>query len=128
MAEQPTVEFHQVSLAASGLSPNSQDFGYCLGLLHHMPDTAAAIRFCAVLFKHRLPLLLHLRYAFDNCPRWLRWLWRLSYAFRTLILRLTPPKHLITDLIALSIYWPLARLARLAERMGLSVAPFPLSH
>ena len=31
-----------------------------------------------------------LYYAFDNRPRWFRWLWRLSNAARLLIRRLPP--------------------------------------
>ena len=30
----------------SGLELNSQDFGYCLGVLHHIPDTQEAINAC----------------------------------------------------------------------------------
>ena len=126
LADQPNVQFHQASVAASGLPPNSQDFGYSLGVLHHVPDTAAAIRSCAALLKPGAPLLLYLYYAFDNRPRWFRLLWHLSNAARLLIRRLPPrPKQLITDLIALTVYWPLSRLASLAEAAGLSVASFP---
>lgn len=129
LARQPNVQFHQASVASSGLSPSSQDFGYSLGVLHHVPDTAAAIRSCAELLRPGAPLLLYLYYAFDNRPRWFRLLWRLSNVARLLIRRLPPrPKQLITDLIALAVYWPLARLAWLAERMGLRVASFPLSY
>jgi SAM-dependent methyltransferase len=59
------VQFHQASVAASGLQPNSQDFGYSLGVLHHVPNTAAAIRSCTELLKPGAPLLLYLYYAFD---------------------------------------------------------------
>ena len=129
LADQPNVQFHQSSVAASGLPPNSQDFGYCLGVLHHVPDTAAAIRSCAALLKPGAPLLLYLYYAFDNRPGWVRWLWHLSNAARLLIRRLQPrPKQLVTDLIALTVYWPLSRLASLAEAAGLPVASFPLSY
>ena len=41
LANQSNVQFHQASVAASGLPPNSQDFGTSLGVLHHVPDTAA---------------------------------------------------------------------------------------
>jgi len=62
------------------------------------------------------PLLLYLYYAFDNRPRWFRLLWHLSNAARLLIRRLPPrPKQLVTDLIALTVYWPLARLVSLPE-------------
>ena len=90
LADQPNVQFHQASVAASGLLPNSQDFGYSLGVLHHVPDTAAAIRSCAALLKPGAPLLLYLYYSFDNRPRWFRWLWHLSNAARLLIRRLPP--------------------------------------
>ena len=129
LADQPNVQFHQTSVAASGLPPSSQDFGYSLGVLHHVPNTAAAIRSCADLLKPGAPLLLYLYYAFDNRPRWFRWLWALSNAARLLIRRLPPhPKQLLTDLIALTVYWPLSRLASLAEAAGLPVASFPLSY
>ena len=129
LANQPNVQFHQASVAVSGLQPSSQDFGYSLGVLHHVPDTAAAIRSCTELLKPGAPLLLYLYYAFDNRPRWFRWLWRLSNAARLLIRRLPPRfKQLVTDLIALTIYWPLSRLASLAEAAGLPVSSFPLSY
>jgi SAM-dependent methyltransferase len=129
LADQSNVHFLQASVAASGLSPSSQDFGYSLGVLHHVPNTAAAIRSSTDLLKPGAPLLLYLYYAFDNRPRWFRLLWRLSNAARLLIRRLPPrPKQLVTDLIALAVYWPLSRLASLAESAGLSVASFPLSY
>ena len=42
LGEEPNVQFHQASVAASGLPPNSQNSGYSLGVLHHVPDTAPA--------------------------------------------------------------------------------------
>jgi SAM-dependent methyltransferase len=129
LADQPNVQFHQASVAASALQPSSQDFGYSLGVLHHVPDTAAAIRSCTELLKPGAPLLLYLYYAFDNRPRWFRSLWQISNVARLLIRCLPPrPKQLVTDLIAFTIYWPLARLAALAEAAGLPVASFPLSY
>ena len=129
LADQPNIEFHQTSVAASGLQPGSQDFGYSLGVLHHVPDTAAAIRSCTEALKPGAPLLLYLYYAFDNRSRWFRWLWQLSNIARLLIRRVPPtPKQLVTDLIALTIYLPLARFAALAEAIGLPVASFPLSY
>ncbi len=129
LGDQPNVHSHQASVAAHGLPPNRQDFGYSLGVLHHVLDTTAAIRSCAELLKPGAPLLLYLYYAFDNRPRWFRMLWRLSNAARLLIRRLPPrPKQLVTDLIAVTVYWPLARLAALAEAAGLPVTSFPLSY
>ncbi len=98
-------------------------------MLHHVPDTAAAIRSCVELLKPGAPLLLYLYYAFDNRPRWFRWLWPGSNCARLLIRRLPPRlKQLVTDLTALSVYRPLARLAAFAECLGLPVGSFPLSY
>ena len=122
------VVFHKNSVDSTGLQPGSQDFGYSLGVLHHVPDTAAAIRSCAELLKPGAPLLLYLYYAFDNRPFWFQALWRLSDLIRKVIYRLTPAlKNLVTDLIATLVYWPLARFSRLMSGLGLNVHCVPLS-
>lgn len=123
------VSFHRESVDSSGLLPSSQDFGYSLGVLHHVPDTAAAIRSCVSLLKPGAPFLLYIYYAFDNRPWWFRALWRLSDWARRVIFRLPPGlKHGVTDVIAALVYWPLARLSLLIERMGLRVESVPLSY
>lgn len=128
LADYANVEFHHASVASSGLLPNSQDFGYSIGVLHHVPDTAAAIRSCAELLKPGAPLLLYLYYSFENRPRWFVILWRLTNVARLFIHRLPArSKQYVTDLLALTVYFPLARLASLAEAAGLPVACFPLS-
>jgi len=129
LAEFSNVEFHYATVDSVILPPFSQDFGYSLGVLHHVPDTAAAIHSCTTLLKHGAPLLLYLYYAFDNRPIWYRMIWRLSDQVRQLIYRLPPSmKHLITDIIATIIYWPLARLSKLLEHFGCSVKLIPLSY
>ncbi len=123
------VTFHRESVDSSGLLSGSQDFGYSLGVLHHVPDTAAAIRSCVSLLKPGAPLLLYLYYAFDNRPWWFRALWRLSDWARRVIFRLPPGlKHGVTDVIAALVYLPLARLSLLMERLGLPVGSIPLSY
>ncbi len=128
LASVDNVMFHSGSVAASGLAPGSQDFGYALGVLHHVPDTAAAIRSCVALLKRGAPLLLYLYYAFDHRPWWFRALWRVSDVVRRVIIRLPPGlKHLVTDAIAALVYWPLSRLAGKLEKLGFNVQGFPLS-
>ena len=129
LAGNDNLVFHKASVAASGLAIASQDFGYSLGVLHHVPDTAAAIRSCSDLLKPGSPLLLYLYYSFDNRPAWFRALWRLSNLGRLLIHSLPPrAKQLITDLIAIFIYWPLARLAFFLESFNFPVDVLPLSY
>jgi SAM-dependent methyltransferase len=122
------VLFYKTSLDSTSLQPASQDFGYSLGVLHHVPDTAAAIRSCVELLKPGAPLLLYLYYAFDNRPLWFRALWVLTDFARRLIYRLPPVlKHLVTDAIAALVYWPLARLSSLMTALGVNVHGVPLS-
>lgn len=129
LAAHHNVVFHQASVDYSGLQPDSQDFGYLLGVLHHVPDSAAAIRSCVALLKPGAPLLLYLYYAFDNRPAWFRALWKLSDWGRQLIFRLPAGiKHAVTDLIAGLVYWPLARLCGVLELLQIPVHGIPLSY
>jgi len=121
-------EFHVASVGNLPIPDDSCDFGYSLGVLHHVPDTAAAIRSCTSKLKRDAPLLLYLYYALDNRPAWFRAIWRASDVCRRLVSRL--PHHLrytVTQGIAAVLYWPLARTARLLEIAGVNVERFPLS-
>lgn len=55
--------------------------------------------------------------------------WHFTNVARLLIHRLPPRlKQLVSDLIALFVYWPLSRLAAFAEAAGVSVDSLPLSY
>ena len=128
LADLSNVSFERAGVDDHSLPPSSQDFGYSLGVLHHLPNTEQAIRSCAELLKPGAPLLLYLYYAFENRPWWFRAIWRLADLVRRLICRLPAlMKHLVTDAIAFLVYWPLATLSRLAERLGANVNSVPLS-
>ncbi len=129
LVEHSNIEFHRASVDDPVFPPGSFDFGYSLGVLHHVPNTAAAIRSCVALLKPGAPLLLYLYYAFDNRPWWFRALWWISDWGRRGVYRLPPGlKHRITDVIAALVYWPLARSSLLMERVGLEVEGVPLSY
>lgn len=122
------VEFHRRSVDSTGLSPASMDFGYSLGVLHHVPDTAAAIRSCVLLLKPGAPLLLYLYYAFDNRPPWFRAVWQASDFVRRLVIMLPPwAKGVVSDVIALCVYTPMANASRFLEFLGFNVSNVPLS-
>lgn len=83
---------------------------------------------CVEKLKSGAPFLVYLYYAFDNQPVWFRLLWKLSEVGRSLISRLPfRLKSVVCQLIAALVYFPLARLARLAEKLGRDVTSFPLS-
>ncbi len=108
---------------------NSQDFGYSLGVLHHIPDTQAALSSCVRKLKTGAPFLLYLYYAFDNRPFWYYWLWKISEIFRYVISKLPHTlRYASSQLIAALIYLPLTRFAILCEKIGFDVSNFPLSY
>jgi ubiquinone/menaquinone biosynthesis C-methylase UbiE len=120
--------FHHASVDQLPLPDGSMDFGYSLGVLHHVPDTAGGIASCVRKLKPGAPLLLYLYYAFDNRPPWYRWVWRGSEAIRGVVSRLPERARFLTaDVVAGTVYFPLARLGKLAEKAGLPVSHFPLA-
>ncbi|RST30390.1 class I SAM-dependent methyltransferase [Sphingomonas ginkgonis] len=129
MADQANVEFHCADVDHIPLPDASQDFGYSMGVLHHIPDTEGALRRCTAKLRPGAPFLLYLYYAFDNRPAWFRAVWRGSDLLRRLICRLPiGPRKRVCDIIAVTIYWPLSRLAGEAERRGVSAGHWPLSY
>jgi len=121
------VEYIKASVSESGIPINSQDFGYSLGVLHHVPDTESAINSCVSILKSGAPLLVYLYYAFDNRGWVYRLLWRASDLVRRIICKLPSRfKHLMTDVIAAIVYFPLARLSLLLDKVGINAASIPL--
>ena len=121
------VEYIKASVSESGIPINSQDFGYSLGVLHHVPDTESAINSCVSILKPGAPLLVYLYYAFDNRGWVYRLLWRASDLVRRIICKLPSRfKHLVTDVIAAIVYFPLARLSLLLDKVGINAASIPL--
>jgi len=136
------VTFHVASIEAMPFPDASMDFGYSLGVLHHMPDTQSAIEACVRKLKPGAPLLLYLYYAFDNRPRWFRGLWQASDCARRAVSRMPARmdcarravsrmparmRYAASQALAASVYWPLARSARALERVGMNVDALPLS-
>ena len=107
---------------------NSQDFGYCLGVLHHIPDTLNGIKICSKLLKQNAPFLIYLYYKFDNRNFLFKSLWKISDFLRLLICLLPfSIKRLFTDLLALLVYYPLARLSYVIDKFRISTSSIPLS-
>ena len=128
LAQHSNCVFHQTSVDSMPLVDSSMDFGYSLGVLHHCPDTPAAVAACVRKLKPGAPLLLYLYYAFDNRPAYFRVIWKVSDYLRRLISRLPfAVKAPLCELLALLVYWPLARTAKLLETIGLRVDNLPLS-
>ena len=128
LAGSSNVVFHEASVGALPFEDNSLDFAYSLGVLHHVPDTAEAIRAVAKKLKPGAPLLLYLYYALDGAPFYFRALFEASNVLRQGICQLSPrARFAVTDSIAASVYWPLARGARVLEAAGKLPKYWPLA-
>src|SRR4051794_578838 len=57
------------------LPPNTLDFAYCLGVLHHTPDPQFGLRDIVRALKPGAPLLIYVYYSLEQRPRWYRLLW-----------------------------------------------------
>jgi hypothetical protein len=122
--EHVTLDSKQVPTMAEGTS----DFGFSLENLQQVRDTEAVLTACVRALKRDAPFLLHLPYRFDNRPGWYKTLWQLSDLGRRRISASPPERQRrVTDLIAASVYFPVARTTRALERLGVDVSTVPLS-
>lgn len=121
------VKFHNADLTNMDIDDGSCDFGYSLGVLHHVPDTATAARSCVLKLKPGAPFLVYLYYNLEGENLLRRQLLRIVTAMRYVIARLPRPvRTAVTDLVAAVVYLPLARLARLIETVGGDPSWIPL--
>jgi SAM-dependent methyltransferase len=122
------VSFHAAPLDAMPLPDASMDFGYSIGVLHHLPNPEAGLAACVRKLKRGAPMLVYIYYAFDDRPALYRLVWRTSDVLRRAISQ-TPfrLKSVLAEICAAVIYWPLARGARLFESLGRGVTNWPLA-
>ncbi|MBC3941300.1 class I SAM-dependent methyltransferase [Sphingomonas albertensis] len=128
LAARGNVTFHLSGVDSIPLADGSQDFGYSLGVLHHIPDTEAALKDCVAKLKPGAPFLVYLYYRFDNKPLWFRGVWKASDQIRKVVARLPfGARKACTTALAATVYWPLTRVALGAERLGVNVDNLPLA-
>ena len=121
--------FFKETVDECSLENESQDFGYSLGVLHHIPDTQKAIKDCAIKLKKGAPFLLYLYYDFEDKPALFKFIWKLTNLLRLKVISKLPPKtkKVICGFIAISIYFPFAKFSKLLEILGFNVENIPLS-
>jgi ubiquinone/menaquinone biosynthesis C-methylase UbiE len=120
--------FHNATTDSVNIDHSSMDFGYSLGVLHHIPSTQNALMDCVKLLKPGAPFLVYLYYAFDNKPFWFKAIFKISNFFRIGISRLPHPiRYMFSQILALLIYLPLARFSLLIGKYGINTDNVPLS-
>ena len=66
LSSNQNIRFYKETTDECSITPSSQDFGYCLGVLHHIPNTQKALIDCTKLLKSGAPFLLYLYYNFEK--------------------------------------------------------------
>jgi ubiquinone/menaquinone biosynthesis C-methylase UbiE len=121
-------EFHRATVEEIPLENHSQDFGYSLGVLHHIPDTQAGLQACVDKLKKGAPFLVYLYYRFDNRPFWFRAIWKASDVVRKVVSQMPHGLRFgASQILAATVYFPLARTSKVLEKTGANVEKFPLS-
>lgn len=111
----------QADLLDLPLADGAVDWAYTLGVLHHLADPAAGVANIARAVRPGGLVLLYLYYALDGRGPAYRALFAAADAIRRVTSQLPRPMVLaIATLIAVLVYWPLARIAAVCERVGLS--------
>jgi len=117
------------SVESNEINDSTLDLAVCLGVLHHIQDTGQAIKDIATKIKPGGLFLCYLYYALDNKPLAYRLLWKLSdFLRRSISIMPKIVKVFLADLIAIFIYFPLARTSLLLKKLGISTNNFPLHH
>jgi len=111
--ELPNVSFVEATAETLPFPDGYFDFIFSLGVLHHVPDTQGAIDALTAKLSSGGALLLYLYYAFDTRPGWFKMLWKISDWIRRLVCRLPfPLRYGFSQVVAVFVYWPLARTAK----------------
>tara|TARA_Y100001970_G_scaffold283368_1_gene398294 strand:+ start:72 stop:899 length:828 start_codon:yes stop_codon:yes gene_type:complete len=119
--------FIKSSVHEMPIENDSMDFGYSLGVLHHITKSQEGLNECTSKLKPGAPFLLYLYYSFENRPFWYRLLWKISNYMRLVTSKFPfPIKLFISKVMAIIVYYPLARLALFASKF-IDASNFPLS-
>ena len=123
------VKFINKTILDCKLQNNSQDFGYCLGVLHHTNNVKKNLIKCNNILKKDAPFLLYLYYNFENKGKLFKFIWKISDVIRRLISKLPfVLKKFFCFMIAIIIYLPLAKLSFLLEKMNINNQNIPLNY
>jgi hypothetical protein len=73
--------------------------------------------------------LLYIYYAFENRKPVYRALWKLSDQMRAVVSRLPfGLRYYVSQMLAVTLYWPFARFARILESLGCLPVNWPLAY
>jgi SAM-dependent methyltransferase len=113
IGREDAVELIQTSTDNIPFPDNYFDFGYSLGVLHHIPDTAKALNDCIKKIRPGGYFLLYLYYSLDNKPFYFRIFFFLSNLVRRVVSKMPLKlKKISCDILAVILYLPFVGLCR----------------
>jgi SAM-dependent methyltransferase len=112
------IRFSQAGVDCIPFEDESFDLVFSLGVLHHIPDTQAAMHACVQKVKKGGFFLVYLYYSLDNRGGAYKFLFKCSNLLRGSISKMPfSAKKIICNTIAYTTYWPLARLGLLGKKL-----------
>jgi SAM-dependent methyltransferase len=114
----PNVRITKAGVDNIPFADNTFDFIFSLGVLHHIPDTTAAIR---KIFQKTRPggyFVVYLYYNLDNRGGLYKMLFKLSNGVRKAISRMPQKlKQILAEIISFTVYLPFVFLARICKAL-----------
>jgi len=121
LGEDGSIELVQASTDNIPYPDSYFDFGYSLGVFHHIPDTQKALSDSVKKIKPGGYFLLYLYYSLDNRPFYFRFFYWLSNLVRLGVSKLpSKPKRRVCNVLAVSFYMPFVLLCRFLRWLGVS--------
>ena len=119
----------QETVGINSIPVASLDLAMSLGVLHHIPDTALAIKDVSRSIKPGGVFLCYLYYNLENKPAYYKLIFKGVNIVRQII-SASPQKvrRLSATVIAAVVYWPLARLSKVFSKIGRNTSNLPLHH
>ncbi|MGQ0739709.1 MAG: class I SAM-dependent methyltransferase [Bacteroidota bacterium] len=115
------VHLYKASVDNLPFPDNYFDFGFSLGVLHHIPDTQKAMDACVKKVKQGGYFLVYLYYNLDNRGFLYKTLFFLSNLVRRVVSKMPGRlKKFTCNLLALFFYMPFAGFSRLLKFLGVS--------
>jgi SAM-dependent methyltransferase len=119
IGENDKVELVQASTDNLPFPDGHFDFGYSLGVLHHIPDTQKALNDSVKKVKTGGYFLLYLYYNLDNRSFLFKLLFHLSNSIRWVVSKMPAGlKKFSCDVLAIFLYMPFVLLCRFLKLLG----------
>ena len=128
-AKDPKIVVLQETVGVNSIPVGSLDLAMSLGVLHHIPDTALAIKDVTRSIKPGGVFLCYLYYSLENKPTYYRLIFKgVNVVRRVISASPQPVRRLSATIIAALVYWPLARLSKVLSKFGRNTSNLPLHH